>query len=211
MKMRIIIAIVLAVALFAGCAGGPGGAPDSSDGFLDPGGEPATGGQQDDSSDPDDATDKLLYRVIDMAGETLNGANALPETVMEPVTVESAPAMLGLLKDDFVAFAEDATVVQSRLNVHAFQAAIVKSKDKESALIINEQIISNFDSGKWIEVFPEQSLTILSGSYVFLAVGTKEQTKALADAFKSLSGASTNVPTIFYEGETGGDIGPIEF
>jgi len=114
--------------------------------------------------------------------------------------------MLGLIPDDFVEYVEDASVAQSLISPPAFRVALIKGKDAQSALIVNEQIKNNFDSGQWISILPERSLTVVSGSWVFLAVGLAAQTEALADAFTSIAGGNASAPEIFYEGETGGDI-----
>jgi len=199
------------LALAVGCAGGTGGANTSggSDGFLDPGNGPQESVQPEYTDEMNESTDRIMQRVVDIAMMEL-GTDELPPLVMDPITVDNAPFMLGLLKDDFVAYALEATVVQSQLSAHAFQIALVRCKDKESATIVDDQIVNNFDSGKWLEVMPEQSLTVTSGSYVLLAVGTKVQTEAFVSAFKSATDATVSAPNIFYKGETGGE-GPIEF
>jgi len=193
--------------------GGAGGA-DGAD-SVDEGGDPA------EAADPENgsggygpggadtlagATDELLQRAIDEAGAALAGAEGLPQIVMEPVTFENAPVMLGLIPDDFVEYVEDASVAQSLTSPPAFRVALIKSQDAQSALIVNEQIKNNFDSGQWVSIMPERSLTVVSGSWVFLAVGLAAQTEALADAFASLAGGNVSPPEIFYTGETGGDI-----
>jgi len=216
-KIRILVAAFLFVALLVGCSGGSGGMDDSgdvdgsgsvdsseaADGALDPGSGADNSGQPGDRNTLTGATDIILQRIVDEANAALDEADALPTTFMETITPENAPVMLGLIPDDFVEFAEEAAVIQSLPDPHAFQVALVNCKDIPSAQIVNEQIKNSFDSGKWISVFPEQSLTILSGSYVLLAVGNTAQTAAFAEAFKTFAGANVSAPEIFYEGETG--------
>ena len=210
--VKVLTVIFMLLFLAAGCAGGPGGADTNggSDGLLDPGNGPQESAQPDYADEINESTDRIMQRVVDIAMMEL-GTDELPPLVMDPITVDNAPYMLGLLKDDFVAYALEATVVQSQLSAHAFQIALVRCKDIESAKIIVDQIVSNFDSGKWLEVMPEQSLTVVSGSYVLLAVGTKVQTEAFVSAFKAATDATVNAPNVFYKGETGGEPGPIEF
>jgi len=235
-KTKIVFVLFLIAMLTAGCSVGLIGSGDSGDangsgGTVGSGGSDiisdsdngvANGGQPGAADTLTGATDKILESVVDEAkaalsgadeaAATLSGADELPPTVMEPITLENAPVMLGLIPDDFVEFVEEATVVQSMLDPHAFQAALVKCKDAESAQIINEQIKSGFDSGKWISILPEQSLTVVSGSYILLAVGNIAQTEALAEAFRALAGANVSEPEIFYDGETGsGNSGSVDF
>jgi len=212
-KTKILTVLLFVAVLMTSCLGGQGGAgdPGNSDGFLDPGNGPANNEQQNDKDTLSGATDKLLQRVVDEAKTNLSGSDAMPPAAMESITSENAPVLLGLIPDDFVSFVEEATVVQSMTNPPAFQVALVKCNDSDSASIINDQIKNGFDSGKWVSFYPEQSLTVVSGSYVLLAVGTEKQTAALAEAFISIAGDNASAPNIFYEGETGGEIGPIEF
>ena len=211
-KVKVLTVIIMILALAAGCAGGPGGSDTNggSDGFLDPGNGPRESAQPDYADEINESTDRIMQRVVEIAMMEL-GTDELPPLVMDPIMVDNAPFMLGLLQDDFVAYVIEATVVQSQLGMHAFQVSLVRCKDKESAGIVNDQIVNNFDSGKWIEVMPEQSLTVVSGSYVFLAVGTKVQTEVFVSAFKTATDATVSAPNIFYKGETGGEPGPIEF
>jgi len=206
MKKRIKIGawvtVLLIVALMAGCSGGAGGSGGNGD---MPDGTDNSGGSADTLTG---ATDGILSQVIDAAGATLTGNDALPGLLTDPITIDNAPGMLGLIPDDFTEYVTEATVAQGAINTFAFQVALVKCNDAESAQTVNEQIKTGFDSGKWICVFPEQSLTVVSGSYVLLAVGTKAQTDALASAFASAAGSSASAPEIFYTGETGGgDLG----
>ncbi len=61
---------------------------------------------------------------------------------------------------------------------------LVLTEKYDMKQVINEMIINGYDSGKWICVMPEQSLTSVSGSYVLLAVGSKAQTDAIAEVVR---------------------------
>ena len=196
-KIQLLAIILLSVALLAGCSDGAG----EADGSLSPGGE--NGGQAEDSSALEGTTDAILQQVLDETAAALGEVDAMPSTLIDPITTENAPGILGLIPDDFTGYVDEATVALGALNVNAFQVAVVKCIDADSTQTINEQIKSGFDSAKWICVFPEQSLTVVSGSYVLLAVGSKAQTEALAEAFSTIA-VKASAPEIFYEGETGG-------
>jgi len=52
-----------------------------------------------------------------------------------------------------------------------------------------------------VYVFPDRSLTVVSGSYILLAAGSERETGSLAEAFKKMIDISP-VTTVFYTGET---------
>jgi len=183
--------------VFAGCSGGgTGGAGGGQSG--------GSGGGQAAGDTLKGATADILQDIMDKAGATLGEADAMPGTFTDPITAENAPGMIGLTPDDFVSFVDEATGATGALNVQAFQVAVVKCNEAQEAGIINEMIQASYDSGKWICVFPEQSLTMISGSYLLLAVGRTTETDALAEAFKSAAGGNVQGPYVFYTGETGG-------
>jgi len=179
--------------VFAGCNGGAGDAGGGNEGGPAAGADTLSGAAAD-----------ILQGIMDEAGKALGEADAMPATLTDPITAENAPGMLGLTPDDFVSFVEDAAGAIGALNVMAFQVVIARCADAQDAELVNGMIQAGYDSGKWICVFPEQSLTMVSGSYVLLAVGRVAETDALADAFKAAAGGNADGPYIFYAGETGG-------
>jgi hypothetical protein len=195
------VLIVFAM-LFAGCEEGPENGSGSAD--------PVTGNGDSGETSADtltEATADLLSRILEDSGATLGEANPVPQTFEDPVTAENAPGMLGILSDDFVGYVTEATVASAAISTFAFEVALVKCGDAESAKMVDTLIKDGFDSGKWICVMPEQSLTSVSGSYILLAVGWKEQTVAIAEAFKAMASGNATAPEVFYEGETGGESG----
>jgi hypothetical protein len=202
MKKRFfsIIIALLAVLLLAGCGGGSGsgsGAPPE-DGQA--GGTPAQ-------------TDTLSGDTAAILVEVVQGADTdLPGTFEDAVTADSAQGLIGLTADEFGKYVSEATVSTAAINAQAFEVALIKATDAGAASEVAALVAKGFDSGKWICVFPEQSLTSTSGSYVLLAVGGKDQTDALAAAFKALAQDNATASNVFYEkpadsgdgGETGG-------
>jgi len=132
----------------------------------------------------------------------IDNADGLPTVIVDTLSVENAPAMLGLLKDDFASFIQEAAAAMCETDTIAFQAVLVLCKDADDAAMIDELIQNGFDPGKWTVVFPDSSLTAVSGPYIMLAVGSDAETDALADAFIKIIGGSVTT-TVFYEGETG--------
>jgi len=196
------IAIILIyVIAFASCGGGNGGA--SSD---------ANSGSSGTSTDTQDETevnentpagDLYAGTTIELVQKIIAETNGLPEVVIDAVTSENAPAMLGLLADDFASFIDNAAAATCESDEIAFQAAVVKCKDAGDAEMIDSLIREGFDPGKWVYVFPDRSLTVVSGPYVMLAVGSEAEADSIAATFKKISGGSPKI-TVFYEGETGG-------
>ena len=217
MKKRIFavaVTLILFAFLFAGCKGGSGG-PDGggsgSSGGGDTGGGPGSGagGEQGAGAGADTltgATADILASLLEETKKTLD-RDKLPETFVDPTTAENSPGMLGLSPDDFVSFVSEATSATGMLMTHAFQVSVVKCGDAHDAEMIEGMIRSGYDSGKWICVYPEQSLTMVSGSYILLAVGWKDTTDVLAENFKKAADGNVKGPNIFYSGEVGGDGG----
>ncbi|MDR0876308.1 MAG: DUF4358 domain-containing protein [Clostridiales Family XIII bacterium] len=189
MKKRIftIIMALLAVFLFAGCGGGSGSGGGAG---LDDGLGSGTTAQ----------TDTLSGDTGGIISQLFNDADAeIPATFQDEVTEESAQGLIGLTADEFKKYVAQASVSTAAINAQAFEVALIKAADAGAAGEVAALVAKGFDSGKWICVFPEQSLTSVSGSYVLLAVGGKEQTDALAAAFKSLAQDNATAPNVFYE------------
>ena len=202
--LSIVFSLLLILALFAGCSGG-GNSGDS-------GGEDSSVSDAGDDQELAESaltgkTADILQQVLDGAAASIGSENQLPATVNDPVSAENSAGTLGMTPDDFVSLAEEATVASGALSAFAFQVVIIRGKDANAAETVAEMINNRFDSGKWISVFPEQSLTMISGQYVLLAVGTKVQTEAIAAAFKDAAGGVATDPIIFYTGELGGEGG----
>ena len=182
----IILALMLAAASLAGCKGENDQTGDGGD---------AT------QSSLTGTTADILQQILDEAIAALG--SEMPATISDPVTSETSPGLLGVLQDDFVSYVDEATVATAAIGTFAFQVAVIKCNSEDDAKTINEQIMKGYDSGKWICVFPEQSSTMVSGSYVFLAVGSVSQVGELSAAFNDLAGVGSS-QDIFYKGETGG-------
>jgi hypothetical protein len=181
-----IILALLAVLLFAGCGGGAGAGSGagSNDG---PSGAPAQ-------------TDSLSGGTAAILADVVAGADtSLPGTFEDAVTADSAQGLLGLTAEEFGQYVTEATVSTAAINAQAFEAALIQCTDFAAAADVKNLIAAGFDSGKWICVFPEQSLTSTSGSFVLLAVGGKAETEALAASFKTLADGNATAPDVFYE------------
>jgi hypothetical protein len=189
--ISIVIALLLVIAVFAGCNGGGSGDGGGGDG----------GAAVSQLSGP---TEEILQTILDEATASINEEFAIPATFTDPVTSENAPGMLGMTPDDFVSFVDEATVATAAIATFAFQVAVIKANSVGEVGNIIELVMDGYDSGKWICVFPERSLVMGSGQYVLLAVGTVTQTDALVEAFRNEAGGVAFNPNIFYEGEVGG-------
>jgi len=123
------------------------------------------------------------------------------------VTAETALGTLGLTAEQFEEYVDSAYESAAAISSIAQSNVLVKCKDAAAAAEVKKLIAGNYDSAKWICVFPEQCVVVESGSYVLLAVGTKENTGALVDALKTLSKDNTGSPDAFYSHDTSaGDI-----
>lgn len=186
-----ILTLLLCGLLFAGCSGNDGS----------PGQEESLTG----------SSSEILQQIIDAAAETLGEDNPMPQTFTDSITSENTEGMLGLSAEEFDNFVSEATAATGALITNAFEIAVVKCKDPSAASEAKSIISSTFNSGKWICVFPEQSLVMDAGSYILLAVGATAETTALSAAFNELSGGKASEADIFYEqgDPAGGGLMPI--
>lgn len=204
MKKNVALAILTAVVLlFAACSGngsgsglgGGSGSPENESGGASAEGSGAL------ADTLTGTTADIIGQVVADANAALGEANAMPPVLTDPVTAENAGGLLGLSEETFVTDVAEATVSTGALMTNAFEVALVKCTDAKDAVEVKAQIAGGFDSGKWICVAPEQSLTVSSGSYVLLAVGRAAETEALAEAFKAAAGGSVSETDVFYKGE----------
>ena len=198
-----LVVVVLTIALsLCGCGGGKGNIGDSPAGNDSAAEESAAEdidedeGNESTESSFSGTTKELLQNIIEES-------NALPEVVIESITPENAPAMLGLLADDFVSFIEEASAAAGESDMIAFQAAVILCKDANDADMIDGLIQMGFDPGKWVYVFPDRALTVVSKPYIMLVSGSIKETESLTESFKKAIGGSS-VISVFYRGETGG-------
>ena len=172
-KLTITLALILALsAALMGCAKGPGAEDTKLSG----------------------ATNDILAAVFKSSGLDFM-------TFDEQVTEETSESFLGLTPEQMKENVDDAYVTTAAINVHAHLTALVKAKDAAAAQKVKELIAENFDSGRWICVFPEQSLVIDSGAYVLLVSSSKEEGDALKNAFVELAGEkSVGEENLFFTG-----------
>ena len=195
--------MVIATALFAvGCSGGDDSASEGTIAETPESEEAAI-----EENDPDDTeyagtAMELLINTIKKANEKLGEENALPDLLIEAVTSDNSPAMLGILADDFTSYIEYAAVAVLETDDVAFQAAVLRCKNAGDTAMIETLIQENFDPGKWVYVFPDRALTSVARPYILLAVGSMAETDAVTAAFKEVV-SGTPATTVFYDGETG--------
>ena len=209
--LTVLVAVTLIVSMaLSGCgAGGSNGGAETGTGA-------GTGaGTEDDASVNSDVQEETAGEESEPAGEAYEGttiellqsviseANTGIEAVIDYVTPENAPAILGLLADDFASYVAEAAAATSESDGVAFQAAIVLCRYADDAGMINGLIQEGFDPGKWVYVFPDRALTSVAGPYILLAVGNETEADALAAAFKNTIDGTASTK-VFYEGETGG-------
>jgi hypothetical protein len=132
----------------------------------------------------------------------------LPMSLDSEVTAENAQNALGLTEAQFGEHVNSAYESQAAISTFAQSTVLVKCKSVSAATEVKKLVAGGFDSKKWVCVFPDQSLVVESGSYVLLAVGTAEETNALAEAFKTISGGNTGSPDVFFAFDRASDSDP---
>ena len=201
-NLSLIFALLLVFTLLIGCTGGE---PTSGTEDAESAGSDTESSQNESDSESAlaGATSDILEQIIHDASAAVEEDFPLSAIRIDPISQGNAPGMLGISSDDFVSFVAEATAGIDDSG-GAFQIAVLKCKDAGETETVATMIQNGFDSSKWVVVFPEQSLTMISGEYILLAVGTVAQTDAIASAFKDAAGGTASDPVIFYKGEIGG-------
>ncbi|MCL1828235.1 MAG: DUF4358 domain-containing protein [Oscillospiraceae bacterium] len=125
-----------------------------------------------------------------------------PATFDSAITADNCKG-LGLTSEEFDKYVSDAVLSTAAISTFAHEVALFSAKDPASALEIKKLIAANYDSNKWICVFPEKSCVTDSGNYVLLAVGRSEYIDALTAAFSELAGTTGEID-VFFSGPAGG-------
>ena len=193
--LSLMLAIVLAVSLvsLSACTGGSNGNNTS-------GGGSSSGSGSGSTETLKGTTSELLSKLFENAQAQLPAGNVLPAGLDDKITAENCLGMLGLTPQQLEQYVEEATVSQAAITSIAHQVALVKCKSSADAKTVKQLIADGFDSGRWICVFPEQSLVQESGSYVLLVASAKVNVEALKAGFSELAKGNVGTPVVFYSG-----------
>ena len=142
----------------------------------------------------------LLPALMAEANATLSSDEQMTGTLDEPITVENSEFAAGIPPADFSELVTAAFQSKAGMITSAQTTVLIQAKDPTAAAKVSQLVAAGFDSGQWICVMPERSLVVTAGSYVLLAVGMKNGTQALVDAFKKLSHNTASDPVVFYSG-----------
>jgi hypothetical protein len=193
--LALAICLVGALAILPACgSGGSGTGPGTDSGT----GSGSGGGQADVLTG---TVPELLTQLHDLANDQLVGDDALPETFDDPVTAENCQGVMGLTPDELSEFVDEAYVQTAAISVDAHGIVLAKCKSPEAAATVAKRIAANYDSGRWICVFPDTSWVVTSGSYVLLASTSSERSMALQRAFSEMTEGSVGEINAFYAKE----------
>ena len=179
-KCITIIFTLLVVFLLAGCNGS-----DTGSG--------AGGGAGAEAKDTltENAANTLAGIIVDVQAD-------LPMMFEDAITAETAQGMLGLTPEQFEKYVSEAAASTAAISTFAIQISLVKCNDFTAATEVKSLIAKGYDSGKWICVFPEQSMTVESGSYVLLAVGPADTVDAILKSFTDAAAGNVGSPDVFF-------------
>jgi hypothetical protein len=191
------LAIVLAVSLgsLSACTGGSNGNNTSGGGSGS-----GSGSGSAETETLKGTTSELLSKLFENTQAQMPAGNVLPAGLDDKITAENCLGMLGLTPQQLEQYVEEATVSQAAITSIAHQVALVKCKSSADAKTVKQLIADGFDSGRWICVFPEQSLVQESGSYVLLVASSKVNVEALKAGFSELAKGNVGTPVVFYTG-----------
>ena len=195
------ISILLLISL-AGCGGSGSGTSNSG----------TDTNKTDSTSNISGSLEEVTGKIIEKANETLTGYDKFPTPYNNPVTETNVEGELGLTVEQFKTSVKSALSAKDPVMNMANEIILIECNDAAAAADVKKWIIveGGYDPYKWICAWPEQSLVITSGQYVFLVSSSVVRAEALLQAFKDMAG-STGDLTIFFESDGIGEEGGIDF
>jgi len=102
----------------------------------------------------------------------------------EEIKPEMINSMTGLTTEQYLQYCKG-NFYSTGMSAVAHLVVMIECNDADSALAVKDIVAANFDTGRWVCVFPDQSFVVESGNFVFL-VSTKSQfIEPLTNAFSA--------------------------
>jgi hypothetical protein len=141
----------------------------------------------------------LLESVVDEANENLEGydtiAPFLPPWEGAP---PFDPGVMGMSAEQFENYAVGVVHQQAAINTIPFELILIETENAENAESVAEIVAENYDTEKWICVFPRTVATMRIGEFVLVVAAEKVQSEAIAEAFSEVMGEPAEV-NMFHE------------
>ena len=184
-KLALTLALIMAVAAFAGCSSAPSSsAPSSAPSSSAPASEPASEPSSEPASEPaSEAEPGSLEALMDQvlaAGDAEQIPMLMPADLnggakYTPLTEENSEYNLGVTRDRYT----DGIAAEAAMTSVPFSVCLVKANSAEEAEQLAADIEANADPRKWICVEAESKIVDFSGDTVILIMTSADLAEQL--------------------------------
>ena len=188
-KLALTLALIMAVAAFAGCSSAPSSsAPSSAPSSSAPASEPASAPASESASEPaGEAEPGSLEALMDQvlaAGDAEQIPMLMPADLnggakYTPLTEENSEYNLGVTRDRYA----DGIAAEAAMTSVPFSVCLVKANSAEEAEQLAADIEANADPRKWICVEAESKIVDFSGDTVILIMTSADLAEQLHSGF----------------------------
>lgn len=188
-KLALTLALIMAVAAFAGCSSAPSSsAPSSAPSSSAPASEPASAPASESASQPaSEAEPGSLEALMDQvlaAGDAEQIPMLMPADLnggakYTPLTEENSEYNLGVTRDRYA----DGIAAEAAMTSVPFSVCLVKANSAEEAEQLAADIEANADPRKWICVEAESKIVDFSGDTVILIMTSADLAEQLHSGF----------------------------
>lgn len=188
-KLALTLALIMAVAAFAGCSSAPSSsAPSSAPSSSAPASEPASEPSSEPASEPaSEAEPGSLEALMDQvlaAGDAEQIPMLMPADLnggakYTPLTGENSEYNLGVTRDRYA----DGIAAEAAMTSVPFSVCLVKANSAEEAEQLAADIEANADPRKWICVEAESKIVDFSGDTVILIMTSADLAEQLHSGF----------------------------
>ena len=198
-KLALSLALIMAVAAFAGCSSAPSSTPSSAPSSSAPASEPASEPVSEPASEPasesaaagdvtlssslSDIMDTVLASVPEDQMPILMPADLNGGEKYAPLTEENSEYNLGVTNDRYA----EGIAAEAAMTSVPFSVCLVRANSAEEAEQLAADIEANADPRKWICVEAESKIVDYSGDVVILIMTGADSAEAIHAAFTALA------------------------
>lgn len=188
-KLALTLALIMAVAAFAGCSSAPSSsapssAPSSSAPASEPTSEPASESASEPAGEAEPGSLEALMDQVLAAGDAEQIPMLMPADLnggakYTPLTEENSEYNLGVTRDRYA----DGIAAEAAMTSVPFSVCLVKANSAEEAEQLAADIEANADPRKWICVEAESKIVDFSGDTVILIMTSADLAEQLHSGF----------------------------
>lgn len=184
-KLALTLALIMAVAAFAGCSSAPSSsAPSSAPSSSTPASEPASESASQPASEAEPGSLEALMDQVLAAGDAEQIPMLMPADLnggakYTPLTEENSEYNLGVTRDRYA----DGIAAEAAMTSVPFSVCLVKANSAEEAEQLAADIEANADPRKWICVEAESKIVDFSGDTVILIMTSADLAEQLHSGF----------------------------